>query len=62
MPAPKLDFSKLISQIPEHLGSLVLTEIYADDGTVFVPSQVADELAQLFRERVNIAGAVGVPS
>jgi hypothetical protein len=39
----------------------VLTEIHADDNTLFASSDVADVLAQLFREKVVIAGAVGTP-
>jgi hypothetical protein len=39
----------------------VLTSIHVDDSTLFVPSDVADELAQLFREQVVVGGAVGTP-
>ncbi len=39
----------------------VLTKIHADDSTLFVPSDAADTLAQLFRENVEVAGAVGTP-
>jgi hypothetical protein len=39
----------------------VLTTIHADDSTLFVPSDVADELAQLFRETMVIGGATGTP-
>lgn len=37
----------------------VLTKIHGDDSTLFVSSDVADALAQLFREKVVVAGAVG---
>jgi hypothetical protein len=39
----------------------VLTKIHADDSTLFAPSDVADALAQLFREPVIVAGATGAP-
>lgn len=39
----------------------VLTEIHADDNTLFASSDVADVLAQLFRENVVVAGALGTP-
>jgi hypothetical protein len=39
----------------------VLSTIAADDSTLFTSSDVADELAQLFREKVVVAGTVGTP-
>jgi hypothetical protein len=39
----------------------VLSTIHADDSTLFAPSEVADVLAQLFREQVEVAGATGTP-
>lgn len=39
----------------------LLTEIHADDSSLFASSEVADALAQLFRENVVVAGAAGIP-
>lgn len=39
----------------------VLTAIHTDDSTLFAPAEVADRLAQIFREKINLAGAVGTP-
>lgn len=39
----------------------VLTALHADDNTLFVPSEVADQLAQIFRETISLAGAAGTP-
>lgn len=39
----------------------VLTTIHADDSTLFAPTEIADRLAQIFREPISLAGAAGTP-
>ena len=39
----------------------VLSALHADDSTLFDPAEVADALAQLFRESVVVAGSTGTP-
>lgn len=39
----------------------VLTAIHADDSNLFAPLEVADRLAEIFREPISLAGVAGTP-
>ncbi len=45
-------------RIGQRLASL-LSDLYADNGTLFVPQDVADTISVSFQQRLTVAGTLG---